>query len=269
MKNQKGITLIALVITIIVMLILVGVSVTVALNGGLFSSAQQAATETANKRNEELNLSDGKVEINGEWYNSIEEYVENGVAWNKEYETGEEVIIGNEHFYVIAESKNTVTLLAKENINTTTLLQDPNVDPYTNRSPFIKSGAQPYWNGAGDIVEPEATLDETTGKLTLPENNLAAKAAYDYGRDLGGKGRLMTKKEVEDLLAMNNTDITDIIYGKNGKSSSDLESYWLATAFDTNYVWYVNNGVDEIQYNNYNYPFICVRPVVEISKSAL
>ena len=39
MKGQKGITLVALVITIIVMLILVGVSVTVALKGGLFKTA--------------------------------------------------------------------------------------------------------------------------------------------------------------------------------------------------------------------------------------
>ena len=46
MKGQKGITLVALVITIIVMLILVGVSVTVALNGGLFTTAETAVTNT-------------------------------------------------------------------------------------------------------------------------------------------------------------------------------------------------------------------------------
>ncbi len=45
-KNHKGITLIALIITIIVMIILVGVTVTVALNGGLFTTAKQAAEET-------------------------------------------------------------------------------------------------------------------------------------------------------------------------------------------------------------------------------
>lgn len=44
MKNNRGITLIALIITIIVMLILVGVTVNVALNGGLFSTAKQAAS---------------------------------------------------------------------------------------------------------------------------------------------------------------------------------------------------------------------------------
>ena len=46
MKNQKGITLIALIITIIVMLILVGVTVNVALNGGLFNTANEATTKT-------------------------------------------------------------------------------------------------------------------------------------------------------------------------------------------------------------------------------
>ena len=88
LREEKGITLIALVITIIVMLILVGVSVTVALKGGLFTTAKQAAEGTTSKRNEELELSSGKVEINGEWYNSIDEYVNgsgNG-AGGEEYE---------------------------------------------------------------------------------------------------------------------------------------------------------------------------------------
>ncbi len=63
MKEQKGITLVALVITIIVMLILVGVSITVALNGGLFGTAKDAANNTAEARNAELNLSSGKVTV--------------------------------------------------------------------------------------------------------------------------------------------------------------------------------------------------------------
>ena len=44
--SQRGITLIALIITIIVMLILVGVTINVALNGGLFSKAEEATTKT-------------------------------------------------------------------------------------------------------------------------------------------------------------------------------------------------------------------------------
>ena len=45
-QNQKGITLIALIITIIVMLILVGVTINVALNGGLFQKAETATYQT-------------------------------------------------------------------------------------------------------------------------------------------------------------------------------------------------------------------------------
>ena len=45
-KNEKGITLIALIITIIVMLILVAVTISVALNGGLFNNAREAKEGT-------------------------------------------------------------------------------------------------------------------------------------------------------------------------------------------------------------------------------
>lgn len=74
MKEQKGITLVALVITIIVMLILVGVSITVVLNGGLFTNAKDAANNTAEARNAELNLSNGKVTVDGEVKNVSDYY---------------------------------------------------------------------------------------------------------------------------------------------------------------------------------------------------
>ena len=69
-QKEKGITLIALIITVIVMLILVGVTINVALNGGLFDSTTQAATETKKEAEKEQLLSavvgaigtDGKVD---------------------------------------------------------------------------------------------------------------------------------------------------------------------------------------------------------------
>lgn len=64
MREEKGITLVALVITIIVMLILVAVSVTVALNGNLFGKASTGASETNNQAEQERNLSNGKVIVN-------------------------------------------------------------------------------------------------------------------------------------------------------------------------------------------------------------
>lgn len=63
LKENNGITLIALVITIIVMLILVAVTITVAVNGGLFDYAGKAAKDTNTKIAEEqdwANIESGK-----------------------------------------------------------------------------------------------------------------------------------------------------------------------------------------------------------------
>ena len=57
-KNQNGITLIALVITIIVMLILVAVTITMAVNGGLFDYARRAGQETNRAIEKEQQLAD-------------------------------------------------------------------------------------------------------------------------------------------------------------------------------------------------------------------
>lgn len=65
MRSQKGITLIALVITIIVMLILVGVSITMAVQGGLFGYAGNAARETNDAMIEENELGSGKANVAG------------------------------------------------------------------------------------------------------------------------------------------------------------------------------------------------------------
>ena len=277
--NQKGITLIALVITIIVMLILVGVSVTVALNGGLFSTAKEAAEGTASKRNEELELSSGKVEINGEWYNSIDEYVNGGSTNIPEepenptgytaYSIGDEVTIGEEHFYVLKDSDETnpnVTLLAKDCIDTTTLVQSASAGT-------VAFSTEKYWEGGiakKDIVEPEPILDEETGKLTLPASHVAAKAAYDYGRDLGGIGRLMTYNEATELQTTN----SNILYGINGKSSSTSLSFWLGTSDEaTPPVWNVlGNDLNNLVFTLRSYftdDIYGVRPVVEISKSSI
>ena len=74
-SKNKGITLIALVITIIVMLILVGVTISIAVNGGLFDYAGKASGQTKNALNAEQELANGGIEVNGKWYNNIDEYL--------------------------------------------------------------------------------------------------------------------------------------------------------------------------------------------------
>ena len=65
MRSEKGITLIALVITIIVMLILVAVTITMAVNGGLFDYAKKAGEGTNDATKAEQNLANGTATVNG------------------------------------------------------------------------------------------------------------------------------------------------------------------------------------------------------------
>ena len=74
MRNkEKGITLIALIITIIVMLILVGVVVTVVIQSNLLGTAKTAGDKYKTAYEEESNMS--QIEINGKKYDSIEDYL--------------------------------------------------------------------------------------------------------------------------------------------------------------------------------------------------
>ena len=74
-KTNNGITLIALIITIIVMLILVAVTVTMAVNGGIFGYAQNAAGQTNEKMEDEQELGNGKIKIGNNEYDSPQQFV--------------------------------------------------------------------------------------------------------------------------------------------------------------------------------------------------
>jgi len=73
-RKEKGITLVALIITIIVMLILVGVSVQVVINSDLIGTAQDAANRTEEAYADEGNL--GGFKVGDKIYNSLDEYLQ-------------------------------------------------------------------------------------------------------------------------------------------------------------------------------------------------
>ena len=74
MRKNKGITLVALIITIIVMLILVAVSVNVLIKSNLIGTAEKTVNKYSKAAEEESN--GGTIEINGKKYASIEDYIE-------------------------------------------------------------------------------------------------------------------------------------------------------------------------------------------------
>lgn len=71
MKDQKGITLVALIITIIVMLILVSVVVTVVIESNLLNTAKKASSDTK-KAYEDERAMNSMINVNGNLINIAE-----------------------------------------------------------------------------------------------------------------------------------------------------------------------------------------------------
>ena len=110
-KNKKGITLIALIITIIVMLILVAVTINVALNGGIFDKATDAKNKTNLAKEKEilqttalgyLQKSNGYVDL--EAFANAYAYAENGLeGYTLTKEAGKDYVTasnGTNTFYI-------------------------------------------------------------------------------------------------------------------------------------------------------------------------
>ena len=271
MNTQKGITLIALIVTIIVMLILVGVTVTVALNGGLFSTANKATKETAARRDEEVKLSDGKVEIDGNLYNSINEYVDgagetSGVKWTQE---GTNVTngtitlkIGDKVEYTEAGVAHTPAL---EGAGSSATWNSTNSNYDMGRDSYSTENLE--WRVLGINVAGQLELIST--KPTTAKLYLAGKAGYqnaetalnNFCNDLYGKGtgaasaRSLTAEDINKLGNFNpETDYSGYkteytykyvasggnccepgVYGIKSENSSQDISNWTCTCYETFY----------------------------------
>lgn len=98
-KCSKGITLIALIITIIVMMILVGVTVNIAIQGGLFRQAKDAVTKTEKQaileqiiENTRWN-NDGRVNVNQTLAKVVQQFGKDKVTPNTSEEGITEITI--------------------------------------------------------------------------------------------------------------------------------------------------------------------------------
>ena len=87
--KQKGITLIALIITIIIMLILVGVTISIVINSGLIGVAKNAGEVTSSAYNDEAHYGEA-MNINGKSYSSPQDYALNNEVTKYIYKDGTE-----------------------------------------------------------------------------------------------------------------------------------------------------------------------------------
>ena len=201
MRNREnGITLIALIITIIVMLILVGVVVTVVIQSDLLGTAKTAGDKYKTAYEEESKMSG--VTINGKKYESIEEYMEEINPTIVEPDN-----IDDWNFTV--EDDGTVTLTLYEGTDTEVTI--PN---YVNGKPVktIKQTRQQYgmtrvndtnfWSAklCGGTDDPYYFIQRTITKVNISHGiENIGKNTFKYSRALEEIKIPSTVTKIEEL----------------------------------------------------------------------
>ena len=256
-KTQKGITLVALVITIIILLILAGISIASLTQTGLFEKSKDAKQKSENAQAEENATLENYIaqidEITGGKKTDSEQ------STYTAYNVGDEVTIGTESFYVIEASDantETVKLLAKYNLNKAGTKQAPNANFGDTACVFSTAGV---FSADEDLNENVTVLADTTS---------AVYKANAYAKTCGAtKGRLLTYTEANNLKA----SYGDMIWGKaNTQSDGNFLCYWLGSVRDSYDVWDVRGSVESFSFDNFgDSDFDGVRPVIEISKSKI
>ena len=180
LRQEKGITLIALIITIIVMLILVAVTITVAVNGGLFNYAKKASDNTIEARDAEqelASLQDGLssddliAKYTGGWYQKTDGSITNGKytvalgdyinyeCWNDEIDTddltypSEATTSGwtSRQEFTLTESNSSSIkwrVIGAENGSLLITMENP---IYLNNEGYRLKGAEGYRNGISEL----------------------------------------------------------------------------------------------------------------------
>ena len=292
LKNEEGITLVALVITIIVLLILAGVTLSMVMGeSGIFGKANNAKEKTQLSNAEETiklavlenqvksvsgdvaltndqlkeeiakklteqgyTVSGSTVTYYGDKTIDIENYLEKE-STSKSYNIGDSVTIGSEEFFVISDKGTTVELLAKYVLNSAATAQE-------NKNTNCAFSTDNYWKNE-TLSSSSPYFNLNTYQAVQNDTGSAVYKANSYAKSLGATGgRLLTYEEANSL----KDSYSDIIFVTYGAS----KFYWLGSAYNTGLVWGVNGEDGLLDILDFNFGrYYGVRPVIEISKSLI
>ncbi len=162
-NNNKGITLVALVITIIILLILAGITIASLTQTGLFAAAQDAKTKTEEKQLEE------NTTLN-EYANEIAKWTGNSqskaLEVNKKYESKTELKDANGNKIVVPAGFKIVSDATTN--NATTVDQGIVIEDATGTA---TNGSQFVWIPVGDIKKADGTTTAIAlNRYTFAEN---------------------------------------------------------------------------------------------------
>ena len=167
-NNNKGITLVALVITIIILLILAGITIASLTQTGLFAAAQDAKTKTEEKQLEE------NTTLN-EYANEIAKWTGNSqskaLKVNKKYENKTELTDANGNKIVVPAGFKIVSDATTN--NATTVDQGIVIEDATGTD---TNGSQFVWIPVGDIKKADGTTTSIAlNRYSFDSNGVATE----------------------------------------------------------------------------------------------
>ena len=303
LKNERGITLVALVITIIVLLILAGVTLSMVMGeSGIFGKANSAKGKTQLSNAEEtikLAVLENKVKsVSGDvalTNDQLKEEIAKKLTEQGYTVSGSTVTYYGDKTidienYLEKESAITITWTWADTDNSGTKNVGDIVTDSTGEKFYIMSTeGDKYALLAEKNIDTTTTMAQSDSAntiafsgtnywssiegITYPYNlnNTATSANTDaiaiakaYGTAKGGEGRLMTYEEANELKDIN----SEMIYGTN--TTAGYLNSWLGSAGSADGVWVVRGDGSYLNFFSFSITFRSgVRPVVEISKDLI
>ena len=126
MKENKGITLVALIITVIILLILSAITIDIAIDGKLFDRSKETVGEANNKLGEEQNRVDGLI---NEWDN-----LEIGISGNTSGNEPEDTTPPTVEVEIERTTSNSITINVTATDNESGMIDTPTYTYYIKKS---------------------------------------------------------------------------------------------------------------------------------------
>ena len=200
-EKNKGITLVALVITIVILLILAGISISTLTNTGIFQKAKDAkkASENAEKEQRET-LGEYEKELNKQ---TAQELTENKI--NTVLSKTENTVLKDKNGNVFTLPAGFKVVVNDDTGNVKTVdkgivIEDATVDNNGNATPT--SGSQFVWVPVGDIKKDDGTttitlgrydFDPTTGIESTYSGSYVEEDQGDNSKTLENLGNVIAK----------------------------------------------------------------------------